>query len=165
MKETKIMQEGKIKKTITDFLVDIPLFDKLNPEELKIIAKQTNLFEFKKGENVFAEGDQGNYVCFVVDGILDVIKESMTGDSVVITALSRGRSIGEMSVIDNFPRSATVKARTDATLLILTRKSFDLILEEHSEVGIKILKGLSRLLSLNLRKTSGRLADYMLPVS
>ena len=74
-------------------------------------------------------------------------------------------TIGEMSVVDNFPRSATAKARTETSFLTLTQKNFDEILKNHPEIGIKILKGISRLLSLNLRKTSSRLADYLLPVS
>jgi CRP/FNR family cyclic AMP-dependent transcriptional regulator len=82
----------------------------------------------------------------------------------VITELSRGRSIGEMSVIGDFLRSATVKAQTETKLIILTQRNFELILEEYPKIGIKILKGISRLLSLSLRDTSGRLADYILPV-
>ena len=121
--------------------------------------------KFASNELVFKEGDKGTFVCFVVDGTLNVVKESEIGESVVITALSKGRSIGEMAVIDDFPRSATVKARTNSRLILLTRKGFDLISEEHPKVGIKILKRISRLLSLNLRKTSSRLVDYMLPVS
>ena len=165
MKETKVIQEGAMRDSIIDFLINFPLFDKLKANELRIIVKWMNLIEINKGEILFKEGDKGNYVCFIIDGTLDVLKESVTGESVVITALSKGRSIGEMSAIDDFPRSATIKARTEAKLVILTRKSFELMLEEYPEIGIKILKSVSRLLSLNLRKTSSRLADYMLPVS
>ena len=165
MKEDKNIKKGKSTEAIIDFLIDLPLFDKLGADELKIIASQMDLIKINKDSTLFKEGDKGNFVCFVLDGTLDVIKESEIGESVVITALSKGRSIGEMSVIDDFPRSATVKARTDTRLILLTRKGFDLISEEHPKVGIKILKRISRLLSLNLRKTSSRLADYMLPVS
>lgn len=83
----------------------------------------------------------------------------------MISSLHRGRSIGDMAVLDNFPRSATVRSRTKATLITLTRDSFETILDKHPRIGIKMLKGLARLLSLNLRKTSSRLADYMLPVT
>ena len=165
MKETKVIQEGAMRDSIVDFLINIPLFDKLKANELKIIVKWMNLIEISEGEILFKEGDKGNYVCFIIDGTLDVIKESVTGETVTITALSKGRSIGEMSAIDDFPRSATIKARTEAKLVILTRKNFELMLEEYPGIGIKILKSISRLLSLNLRKTSSRLADYMLPVS
>ncbi len=164
MKETEVIQENKMTETIIDFLIDLPLFDKLQAQELKIIARYMNLIEMNKGEILFKEGDKGDYVCFVADGTLEVIKQSVTGERVVITKLSRGRSIGEMSVIDNFPRSATIEALTEAILVILRRKGFESILEEHPKIGIKILKKISRLVSLNLRKTSSRLADYMLPL-
>ncbi len=82
-----------------------------------------------------------------------------------LATLTKGRSIGEMAVIDDFPRSATVRARTKGTLVLLTRQGFEVILEQHPGIGVKILKGISRLLSQNLRKTSSRLVDYMLPLS
>ena len=71
----------------------------------------------------------------------------------------------DMAVIDEFPRSATVRARTKATLLMITRGHFDTVPEEHPRIGIKVLKGITRLLSQSLRKTSSRLADYMLPLT
>jgi CRP-like cAMP-binding protein len=165
MKEAKVIKQGKIQEPISDFLLNTPLFDSLKTNEIKNIAKHLSFIELSKDEILFKEGEKGNCVCFVVEGTLDVIKQSLTGESVIITALHRGRSIGEMSIIDDFPRSATVKARTQVKLVILTREGFDLLLEENPQVGIKILKKISRLLSLNLRKTSSRLADYMLPLT
>ena len=160
----KTIQESKIKETIIDSLMYIRMFDKFEPNELEIVARYMNYIEINKDEILFREGEKGDYVCFVVDGTLDVVKKSMAGESVVITELSRGRSIGEMSVLGDFLRSATVKAHTEAKLIILTQRNFELILEEYPKIGIKILKGISRLLSLSLRDTSGRLADYMLPL-
>jgi len=165
MKKTKVIKQGKIQEPISDFLLNTPLFDGLKTNEIKNIAKHLSSIELSKDEILVKEGEEGNCVCFVVEGTLDVIKQSLTGESVIITALHRGRSIGEMSIIDDFPRSATVKARTQVKLVILTREGFDLLLEENPQVGIKILKKISRLLSLNLRKTSSRLADYMLPLT
>jgi len=165
MKKTKVIKQGKIQEPISDFLLNTPLFDGLKTNEIKNIAKHLSSIELSKDEILVKEGEEGNCVCFVVEGTLDVIKQSLTGESVIITALHRGRSIGEMSIIDDFPRSATVKARTQVKLVILTREGFDLLLDENPQVGIKILKKISRLLSLNLRKTSSRLADYMLPLT
>lgn len=170
MEETKMQADRKALQEINDFLINnflitIPIFEGLNSEELRIIAKHMNLIDVSAGEIVFNEGDAGDCVCFVVDGTLDVVKKSEIGDSTVISTLSKGHSIGDMAVIDEFPRSATVKARTKATLIKFSRENFDYIVERHSSIGVKILKGVSRLLSLNLRKTSSRLADYMLPIS
>lgn len=165
MDETEAVMGRKTPQFIIDFLIlYIPIFAKLKDDELRIVEKQMNLIEVVPGETVFEEGDRGYYVCFVVDGALDVLKKSENSEDIVITTLSKGRSIGEMAVIDELPRSATVRARTKATLLTLSREKFNDILEEHTAIGIKILKGITRLLSLSLRKTSTRLVDYMLPL-
>jgi len=154
-----------ITHAIINFLIlNIPILARLKDEELRTIQRYLNLIEVIPGEIVFKEGDRGDYVCFVVDGALDVLKESESGESIVISTLSKGRSIGEMAVIDELPRSATVKARTKSTLITLSRDNFNYILAEHSTIGVKILKGVARLLSMSLRKTSSRLADYMLPL-
>ena len=154
-----------ITHAIINFLIlNIPILARLKDEELRTIQKYLNLIEVIPGEIVFKEGDRGDYVCFVVDGALDVVKESATGESIVMATLSKGRSIGEMAVIDELPRSATVKARTKSTLITLSRDNFNYILAEHSTIGVKILKGVARLLSMSLRKTSSKLADYMLPL-
>ena len=85
MKENKTIQESNIKETIIDFLVYIRMFDKFEPNELEIVARYMNFIEINKDEILFREGDKGDYVCFVVDGTLDVVKQSMAGESVAIT--------------------------------------------------------------------------------
>ena len=163
MKESKLSSR-KMSETIVDFLIQMPMFDNLSINELDIVSKHMNVVNVYKNEDVFREADKGDYVCFVVEGSLEVLKQTEKGKSVLLTRLRRNSSIGEMAVIDEFPRSATVRSVTKSTLVTLSRTSFDRILEEHPKIGIKILKGISRLLSLNLRKTSSRLADYMLPL-
>ena len=165
MAETNTEVNGKISKAIIDFLIlNVPIFSKLKDKELRIVEKHMQLIDVIPGEVIFQEGDKGDYVCFVLEGSLDVLKKSETAEEIVISTLSRGRSIGEMSVIDELPRSATVKSRTKATLLTLSRDKFNYLLENHSGIGVKILKSIARLLSLNLRKTSTKLVDYMLPI-
>jgi CRP-like cAMP-binding protein len=156
---------SKTSKGLIDILINIPLFDTLDSDELHLVTRHMNLMDVEPREVIFQEGDKGNYVCFVVSGALEVVKGVGTGHQVVIATLGKNRSIGEMAVIDDFPRSATVRAAKKSILLILTREGFDNILDEHPRAGVKILKGLARLLSQNLRKTSSRLADYMLPLS
>ena len=150
---------------IFDMLLGLPIFQGLEADELKTLEPYFKVMDLGEGEILFREGSTGNYVCFLVSGVLDVLKRVEPGEEVVLTTLREGRSIGEMAIIDEFPRSATVKARTPATLVILTREDFEQISTERTAVGFEILKGLARLLSMNLRKTSARLADYMLPLS
>lgn len=149
---------------ILDSIAGIGLFENLSEEELKVVASHMHFLEVGEGELVCEEGDKGTYMCFVVDGELSVIKDAASGERAIITTLSRGDSLGEMAVIDHFPRSATVIATSPATLLTLSSAEFDLLLAKHTSIGITILKGIARLLSINLRKTSIALADTMMPL-
>lgn len=169
MKSGSPLSQSRMKEAITEFLTTFSFFDSLDERDLALISQHLHLLEIEPGKVVFKEGDKGDCVYFVLDGELDVFKEASSGsrvgvDRVKITTLTKGKSIGEMSVIDRTPRSATVKARTKATLVGMGLEGFDFICEEHPRVGIKILKGISRLLSMNMRKTSSRLADYLLPM-
>jgi len=155
----------RISRPVVDSLIEMPMFDKLDIQDLSLISQHMNIIDVHAGEIVFREGETGDYVCFVVDGQLEVIKKTENGKEVTLCKLRRNNSIGEMAVIDEFLRSATVRALTKSTLVTLTRKGFNRILGEYPLIGIQILKGISRLLSLNLRKTSSRLADAMLPLS
>jgi CRP-like cAMP-binding protein len=158
--------DPNLSKAIVDFFMNLPLFSRMNAEEVKLVAKHMNVIELQPGEILFQEAERGNFMCFIAHGTLDVIKQPIAADQeIVITTLRKGQSIGEMSVIENRPRSATIKARDEAKLFILSQAAFDLLLNRHANIGIKLLKGIAVLLSDNLRKTSSRLADYMLPIS
>lgn len=146
---------------LADDLSLIPIFSTLQPEELRILEQHVHLRELKSGEFVFREGERGEYLCFVATGTLDVIKFNQEAQPVIISRLTKGSSIGEMALLDRLTRSASVRASTPASLMVLTRESFDHLLSEHPAIGIKIMKGIALLLSFNLRKTSDRLAEFM----
>lgn len=164
MVKEKEIRETNLSKAVIDLLIEIPMFDQIKSDDLKILARSMNFMDFQPREVIFSEGDKGDFVCFVTRGALDVVKKNEKGKEVVIATLGKGRSIGEMSIIDDFPRSATVRAKSQATLLILTRKRFEEMLEQHPQIGVKLLKGIARFMSMNMRKTSSLLADYMLPL-
>lgn len=165
MVKTLGITETNLSRAVVDLLIDIPMFDQIKSDDLKLLARHMNFMDFEPREVIFSEGDKGDFMCFVTRGALDVLKKNEKGKEVVIASLGKGRSIGEMAVIDDFPRSATVRAKSKSTLLILTRKGFDQLLDQHPQLGIKLLKGLAKLLSMNMRKTSSLLADYMLPLA
>jgi CRP-like cAMP-binding protein len=150
---------------MSDVSINIPsnivMFDRLDHEELSIVAKYMEYRDVEPGEYVFKEGEKGSYMCFVAEGALDILKKNVAGESVVISTLRTGESVGEMAVIDNYPRSANVRAKTKGILLTLSRYSFDTISKLNPEIGNKLLHGLCRLLCLHLRKTSKGFADHL----
>lgn len=144
-----------------DFLSRLPLFQALSLDEISILDQYLGFLELAKGDTVFDEGESGEFVCFVVNGELEVLKKSLGGDSSTITKLGKGQTIGEMALIDELPRSATVRARSPSSLTVLSRKGFEELAAQSPEIAIKILKYLARSLSLNLRKTSNRVSDHL----
>jgi len=151
-------------RALAEFIRNVPLFESLAREEVTILAKTMQRQQLPPGETLFEQWDRADCVFFVEHGSLDVLTKSGPEDYQSIAALGRGRSIGEMSLIDNFPRSATVRASVDTTVIRFTREAFEQLMGQNRNIGIKILKGLARLMAQNLRKTSSRLADNMLPL-
>ena len=160
MADKRKLDLWKNKSALLLALGKIEMFSELSDDEIAVIINYMSLYELKRGEVLFEEGDIGQYVCFVVEGRVEILKKSVSGAPIVITTLGQGYSIGEMSMIDRTPRSATVRAKTDVTLAVLAQSGFKLILEKHPYIGIKILIGFSRFLSENMRKTSARLNAY-----
>lgn len=151
-------------KTLISFISNLPLFESLSRNEIKIVSSYAERLKIKTEDTLFNQWDRAECVYFIEKGALEVLTKCGPEEHEVVAVLRRGRSIGEMSLIDNFPRAATVKAKSDTTLVLFTRSCFEEIMAKHHDLGVKILKGLARLLAQNLRKTSSRLADNMLPM-
>lgn len=155
---------NQVNAAIFESLSRIPMFAELDSQQMDIVAGHTLLLTVDAGETVFCEGDKGDFLCFVAKGLLAVTKSTADGKVAELTTLPQGSSMGEMAVIDDFPRSATVIARKQSHLVTMTRGQFHKLVSEHPEIGIRILKGIARVLSLSLRKTSTNLVHYLLPV-
>jgi CRP-like cAMP-binding protein len=145
---------------LNHLIADIPIFNDLNADDTDILRHYLFPKELAIGDIVCKEGQHGNFLSFVANGELKVIK-NMEGKDVVISTIEEGGSLGEMSLIDGLTRSATTKASKPSTILILRRDDFNNLIKKYPVVGVKILKGIARLLSLNLRKTSGRMTSLM----
>ena len=159
-----ITETRNASKLIVNFIANIPLFDDLDMAELTLVAERMCLTELEAGQILFDEWEKGDSVCFVENGTMEVLKKSGSDAYTAIATLGRGRSIGEMSIIENFPRSFTLKALTPAKVVTFSRQNFDFIMDTYPNVGISVLKSLARLLGHNLRKASSRMADYLMPM-
>ena len=107
-----------------NLLQNVPLFGRLSQRHLNAIAKHTDVVERRKGAVLAREGAQGMEAIVIVDG-----RARVESDGKAIAELGAGDVVGEMSVIDGKPRSATVIANTPVTLLVLHRRDFVSLLE------------------------------------
>lgn len=143
------------------YLHKFPLFQGLSEDNMLIAEEHMYETRLEPQEYLFREGDEGSFVCFVVDGAIEVTKKNSSGKEVCLAELHAGQSIGEMSIIDDQLRSASVRALTACSLLVLTKKGFSLLEEQHPAIAVVMLKHFTRMLSVNVRQTSEGLVDLM----
>lgn len=144
---------------IEHILSENPFFEDFKEDELDFFAKQLSLRSFSAQEILFNKGDIGSYLFFIVNGEVEVRLESSDLKQVIIATFETGSCVGEMALVDDYPRSATIIVTKPSELLILSRSRFDKICDSDPQLGLKFLRGIAQNLSLRLRKTSGRFAD------
>jgi CRP/FNR family cyclic AMP-dependent transcriptional regulator len=132
----------------------------LKPENMHLLSDlpgglSTDLFASAKlvllvaGEALFLAGDSGDDCYRIEDGLLKVTMVSHSGDERILAFVGRGDIVGELSLIDGLPRSASVVAVRDATLSCLSRTAFETCAKKHPE----LYKSLVGLLAKRLRET------------
>ena len=131
------------------FLKRIHLFGSLPLDTLLALSRVLVPESYVAGETVFADGSAGRCLYLIRSGMLDVRKNQR-----LLTRLGRGAYVGEMALIDDAPRSASVVASEDCTLLRLDRAAFEDLTEDYPAM----LRELCRLLAFNLREANRNLA-------
>ena len=132
-------------------LARIPLFAYLTERELLAIAGITRPVRYRSGGAVFKQGEPGQGLYLVVQGELAVEK-----DAAEIARIGPGANFGEMSMLDQPQRSATVRALEDSELLLITRNAFFSLLKRDPTLAVKVLWNMLLRLSANLRAANER---------
>ena len=132
---------------------DISFFKELSDQELDVVLKKVFVKSYKKGSILFVEGMPGEILYIVMEGSVVISKKTKEGDEIEITKLGCGEIVGEMSLIDAGPRTATGKTEVDSKLIVITKKSFNEILESDPRIAAKILMELLKVLNKRLRAT------------
>jgi CRP-like cAMP-binding protein len=115
-------------------LQNVPLFSRLSQRHLNAIAKHADAVQLREGAVLAKQGAQGLEAIIIVDG-----RARVEVDGKAIAELGPGDVVGEMSVIDGKPRSATVIAETPMSLLVLHRRDFVSLLETVPGLQWKLL--------------------------
>lgn len=135
-------------------------FRYLSKEETSVVTEYLQCRFISTGEVLWNEGDAGDRAAFVVDGRVEIKKQTeFAGKHVIVGIYGQGSIVGELCLFDNEPREVTATALVDTSLLMLTHDRFNLLLTEHPDLGSKLLKGMLLTSSTRLRKSFERLAS------
>jgi len=130
------------------------LFEGLSPEELETIAGLFRPRAFRAGEIVTTQGERGDELFLVTQGFVEVTLMQPGSDAGprTVVHLGPGQLVGEMALVDRGPRSATVRALTDGTLLqALQRDAFLELCEKNPRLGYVVMRNMAADLSFKLR--------------
>jgi CRP-like cAMP-binding protein len=139
-------------------LTGMSIFASLDERALDALLKVTSTRRLDAGEVLFRKGDQGRQLYGVLSGRLKVTASGRDGREVVLNFCDAGELIGEISLLDSNPRSATIVALEPSELLVLDRRDFLPFLERHPRVTIEV----AELLATRLRRLSELMEDSVL---
>lgn len=153
-----------------DLIRRVPLFSMLTESQAMSVADAVVKRRFKRGEVIVEQGKKTNALFILLNGRARVITADSRGREVILATLQPGDHIGEMSLIDNEPHSATVRAEVQTDVLMLGRAEFARCLPENSSMAYAIMHGLVQRLryadrkieSLALMDVYGRVARALL---
>jgi CRP-like cAMP-binding protein len=160
-------------RTVLDQLRRVPLFAHLTESELERVSAAVREKSYPKSSVILFEHDPGDALYVVVSGQVKVVLIGEDGREVILAILTEGDFFGEMSLIDDEPRSAHVIATEDSNLLVLRREDFLRCMEQTPRIALGLLRALSRRLrraddkigGLVLLDVTGRLARLLIELA
>jgi len=137
-----------------DFLRGVDLFAQLSDSDLRSLTEDMSEVRLATGENLFVEGDLGDKAYIIREGKLEILTAS-GGREVLIAVRHVGELIGEVALLQEAPRSATVRAHVDSLLLAIEKEHFDALVDRNPSA----LKGMLRTILARLRETQNALYE------
>ena len=132
-----------------DVIAQVPLFSDLSPRELQTLSANCREREYPAGATLLRQGETGVGLFIITGGSVRVSQEGPTGDVRDLGTFERGSVLGEMSLLDDLPRTATVTAMEPTRALVIPVWDFRAALREMPDIGIKLLAVMSRRLRQN----------------
>ena len=156
-----------------DLIRRVPLFSLLTNDQAQGIADAVVKRRYRRSEIIVEFGKKSNALYILLTGRARVLTADSRGREVILAVLQPGDYVGEMSLIDNEPHSATVRAEVQTDMLILGRAEFARCLPENSSLAYAVMRGLVQRLrkadqqieSLALLDVYGRVARTLLEMS
>ena len=144
-----------------ELLRNIPLFAKIEPSKLKLLAFTSQRLTFNPGESLFKQGDDGDALYVIMEGEADVLVDT-PGGQITVATMGKNDFVGDIAVLCDVPRTATVTATSKLTTLRITKDLFFQLVCQFPQIAIEIMRELAHRLDVTTRqlqdavsKTSG----------
>lgn len=137
-----------------DALKQVPLFRGIDPAKLKLLAYISERVAFRPGEHLCEQGEKGDSAYILLSGEADIVVATPTG-SQAVARVRRYDIVGEISILIDVPRTASVVAASDVTTLAVSKENFLRLLLQFPEMALEV----TRVLAQRLERTTRRVAE------
>ena len=135
-----------------EVLRSIPLFAGIEPSKLKLLAFASERLTYESGSELFHQGDPGDAAYVILEGEVDVLIEDVKG---AVARLGRNDLVGEIAILCDVPRTATVRAVSKLVALRISKDLFLRLINEFPRMGVAVMRDLAhRLEAANLKLQS-----------
>ncbi len=129
--------------------------------ELEALSTYTEAYRAAAAITLVSEDSRDAFMGILIEGQIDVLKRDQSGVNRTIAQIRAGKTLGEMSLIDGEPRSATLQVNRAAVMLIISKFQFERMSNEVPRLALELVLMIARQLSQRLRQTSGTLVDVL----
>jgi CRP/FNR family transcriptional regulator, cyclic AMP receptor protein len=143
-------------KEEAELLRRIPLFAEIEPAKLKLLAFTSERIGFAPGQYLFHQGDMGDAAYILIEGEAAVVMQTAAGPRVV-ARLGRNDVVGEVAVLGDVPRTASVRAETPLTVLRISKEAFLGLLRDFPQMAVCMM----RVVAQRLENTTGQLRQAL----
>lgn len=137
-----------------DSIKNLTLFQGLTAPELETLSLLVFEKNYSKGSTLFVEGMSGEVLYLVKSGSVQILKKFDNHEEKILATLKVGEFLGEMSLIDNRPRTATARVAEESALLVMTKKAFNTMMEKHPAVALKVILVFLKVANERVRKAN-----------
>lgn len=138
-----------------ELLRNIPMFANIEPSKLKLLAFTSERMAFKDGDILFRQGEQGDSAYVIIGGEADVIVDTPKGP-LTVAKLKRNDIVGEIAILCDVPRTATVKAASKLEAMVIAKDLFFRLIMEFPQMAVEIMRELARRLDATNRKLTAK---------
>lgn len=131
-------------RDIPELLREVPLFSGLSSEDIEALAAIVARKSHGKGETLFHQGDPGEEFLILTEGSVKVELMNLDGKELTLTILTPYQFLGELALLDDVPRSATVVAMEKSEFLAINKRDFARVMERYPRMGIPMLRQLTK---------------------
>jgi CRP-like cAMP-binding protein len=124
-------------------LRSIPLFAKIDASKLKLLAFTSDRVNYDPGQDLFKQGDPGDAAYIILDGEADIIVDTPGGE-LVVASMKKNDFVGDIAILCDVPRTATVRATKPLSTLVITKDLFFQLVTEFPDMSVAIMRELAQ---------------------